>query len=237
MEVNKIILGDCLETISFFDDGVADLIILDPNYNDWDKLCQEGLICQAIRLLKPTGNLICFTKQPFDHNLRCEISDIFRREIVWTFTNGGAWCSNKMPLISFQKIYWCTISKDFFFNPRTGCEYNPKSKDFKRANKVFGGYKAEGRNFEKSDEGIWLRDHLHFNKPNMGRIPAKPFELIDILVKCFSPKNGLVLDLFCGSGQIPISCIKQNRNYLAWELDKDIYDIAVKRINEVPKLI
>ena len=89
MEVNRIILGDCLETISFLDDGVADLIILDPNYNDWDKLCQEGLICQAIRLLKPTGNLICFTKQPFDHNLRCEISDIFRREIVWTFTNGG----------------------------------------------------------------------------------------------------------------------------------------------------
>lgn len=28
MEVNRIILGDCLETISFLDDGVADLIIL-----------------------------------------------------------------------------------------------------------------------------------------------------------------------------------------------------------------
>jgi predicted methyltransferase len=39
MEVNRIILGDCLETISFLDDGIADLIILDPNYNDWDKLC------------------------------------------------------------------------------------------------------------------------------------------------------------------------------------------------------
>ena len=69
----------------------------------------------------------------------------------------------------------------------------------------------------------------------MGRIPAKPSELIDILVKCFSPENGLVLDLFCGSGQIPLSCIKQNRNYLAWELDKDIYDMAVKRINETLK--
>ena len=232
MQTNVIHLGDCLETLSFLDDAIADLIILDPNYQDWDKLCEEGLICQAVRLLKPTGNILCFTKQPFDFNLRNEINHIFRREIVWSFTNGGAWVSNMMPLVSFQKIYWCTIGKDFYFNPRTGCEYNSKSKDFKRSNKVFGGYESEGRQFVKSEDGIWLRDHLHFNKPNMGKIPAKPQQLIDILVKCFCPEGGLVIDPFCGSGQIPISCIKQKRDFIAFELSNENYELSLKRIKE-----
>ena len=231
MELNKVYNCDCMERLWEIDDESVDLILLDPNYNDWDLLCEKGLICQAVRTLKPTGNLICFTKQPFDYNLRNEIDHIFRREIVWTFCNGGAWVSNKMPLVSFQKIYWCTIGKDFYFNPRTGIGYSDQTKDFKRSTKVFDGYYEEGREFKKSDDGIWLRDHLHYNKPNSGKLPAKPQELIDIIVKCFSPDNGLVLDPFCGSGTTIVSAIKQNRQYIGFEINPDYIDIIQKRIN------
>ena len=231
MDLNQIILGDCMELLPLLDDGIADLIILDPNYNDWDSLCKEGLISEAVRLLKPTGNLLCFTKQPFDYNLRLEIDHIFRREIIWTFTNGGAWVSNRMPLVSFQKIYWSTISNDFYFNQRTGLPYNDKTTNFKRSKKVWEGYNCEGRDFLKSEDGVWIRDHLHFNKPNMGGIPAKPLELIDILIRCFSPTGGLVIDPFCGSGQIPISCLKQNRNFISYELSDKTYNIANNRLN------
>lgn len=227
---NSIINGDCLEELDMLDDDIADLIILDPPYDKWDKFLENGIICQSVRLLKPSGNLICFTKQPFDFNLRCDIDHMFRREIVWTFTNGGAWVSKKMPLVSHQKIYWCTPTKDFYFNERTGLQYSVNTKDFERSKKVFEGYESKGRKFTKDENGVWLRDHLHFNKPNMGKIPAKPLELIEILIRCFCPKGGLVLDPFMGSGTTAIVAKNYGCNYLGIELNHDYIEIANKRI-------
>ena len=141
MQQNIIYNIDAFELLFSLEDQSVDLLILDPNYQDWQSLCEEGLIVQSVRVLKPTGNILCFTKQPFDFELRKEIDHLFRREIVWTFTNGGAWVSNRMPLVSHQKIYHCVIdSKKSFFKERTGVPYAEGTKDFKRSKKVFEGY-------------------------------------------------------------------------------------------------
>lgn len=211
-----------MELIADIEDHSVDLTILDPNYQDWDNLCARGLICEAVRVTKVNGNIICFTKQPFDYNLRNEVDHIFRREIIWSFSNGGAWVSNKMPLVSFQKIYWLTLSKDFYIDVRTGIDYNENTKNMKRKSKVFEGYSEEGKIFEKHDEGTWIRDHYHFNKPHTGKTPSKPKDLIKILIKCFSPENGIVLDPFFGSGVVGDVCNEMNRNFIAFELDSDL---------------
>lgn len=232
IELNKIYNEDCMDYLCDIDDESIDLVILDPNYNDWDKLCEQGLICQAVRVAKTTGNIIMFTKQPFDYNLRNEINHIFRREIVWTFCNGGAWVSNKMPLVSSQKIYWCTLSKNFYFHERTGIDYSEGTKDFKRSNKVFGGYKSDGKLFTKSSEGVWLRDHLHYNKPNFGRIPAKPIELVSILLRCFCPEGGTVLDPFMGSGTTAVACMQSGRHYIGFEKDYECIKVINNRLEQ-----
>ena len=221
MASNKVIHGDAMNLIADLDDNSIDLTILDPNYQDWDKLCKEGLINEAFRVTKPTGNIICFTKQPFDFNLRNQVNHIFRREIIWSFSNGGAWVSKKMPLVSFQKIYWLTKSNDFYIDVRTGLDYNKETKSIKRSNKVFGNYKADGKQFDKSEDGTWIRDHYHFNKPQMGEIPAKPKELINILIKCFCTENGTVLDPFFGSGIVGEVCVFLNRKFIAFEIDEE----------------
>jgi DNA modification methylase len=221
---NKLLHGNAMELIADIDDHSIDLTILDPDYQDWDRLCEEGLICEAVRVTKLTGNIICFTKQPFDYELRNEVNHIFRREIIWTFSNGGAWVSKKMPLVSFQKIYWLTLTKDFYINVRTGLGYNKNTKSNKRANKVFGNYKAEGKEFEKSEEGTWIRDHYHFNKPHSGNIPAKPKELINIIVNSFCPKYGIVLDPFFGSGTTGDVCKELDREFIGFEINE-------KRVN------
>jgi DNA modification methylase len=223
--LNTVTQGDALYLMPDIDDHSVDLTILDPDYQHWDVLCERGLICEAVRVTKHTGNILCFTKQPFDHNLRCEVDHIFRREIVWTFSNGGAWVSKKMPLVSFQKIFWLTISKHFYIDVRTGAGYKESTKNMKRSKKVFEGYSADGRAFEKSDDGTWIRDHYHFNKPHAGALPAKPEELIRILIKCFCPENGLVLDPFFGSGVVGSVSKKINRNYIGFEIDE-------KRVND-----
>ena len=198
-----------------------DLIVLDPDYQDWSDLCETGFIEQAIRVLKDTGNIICFTKQPFDHALRCHVDKYFRREIIWSFTNGGAWVSKKMPLVSFQKMFWLTKTKDFYINVRTGIDYATTTQSFKRSTKQFGGWVDEGRQFQKSDDGQWIRDHYHINKPHTGAIPSKPDELMRIIINCFSPAGGIVLDPFWGSGTTGRACTALGRIALGIEIDYD----------------
>lgn len=217
----EIVNCDAIKYIDCFADNTFDCVILDPDYNNWDELIECGLLDKVIRVTKETGNILTFTKQPFDFNLRVAVDEYFRREIVWTFENGGAWCSKKMPLISTQKIYWLTKSKDFFFNPRTGIPYSPNTKDFKRSTKVFGNYISEGRDFRKDEGGTWLRDHLHYNKPRCGKIPAKPKELIEILLRCFCPDGGVVLDPFAGSGVVSLIGDQLGMDVYSSEIDGD----------------
>ncbi len=217
--------GNALNLIKNIEDNSIDLIILDPNYQDWENLCNNNLITESIRILKNTGNIICFTKQPFDFYLRNYINPFFRREIIWSFTNGGAWVSKKLPLVSFQKIFWLTKSNDHFINVRTGRNYNQNTRPFKRKNKVFENYNKEGNNFKPSHNGTWIRDHYHFNKPHTGNIPSKPTELIEIIINCFSPINGTVLDPFMGTGISATISKKLNRNFIGFELDENKFNL------------
>lgn len=206
-----------MDLITELDDHSVDLTFLDPDYQDWNKLCELGIICQAVRVTKLTGNIICFTKQPFDFELRNEVNHIFRREIIWSFSNGGAWVSNRMPLVSFQKIFWLTLSDKFYIDVRTGLGYDERTKPMKRNSKVFGNYIEDGKEFKMSDGGTWIRDHYHFNKPHSGAIPAKPEELIRILIKCFCPDNGIILDPFFGSGITGAVALQLKRNFIGFE--------------------
>lgn len=226
----EIVNINALEYVDRFENEF-DLIILDPDYQDWDSMIQKGLIVKSMKALKDSGNILCFTKQPFDYNLRIAVNPFFRREIVWTFENGGAWVSKKMPLVSFQKIYWLVKSKDFYFNPRTGVDYSENTKDFKRSSKVWDGYKQDGKQFTKSTDGVWLRDHLHYNKPLCGQIPAKPKELIEIFQKCFCPKHGKILDLFSGSGIVPVVAQELKNDCFASELSYDRYKAIVELLD------
>ena len=216
----EVVCKDALEYLECFEDETFDLIVLDPDYQHWCDLIKMGLIEKAIKKTKQTGNIICFTKQPFDYELRIAANPYFRREITWTFENGGAWCSPKMPLVSTQKLYWLVKSKQFYFTPRTGVPYSENTKNFKRCKKVFGDYEADGRQFVKSEEGIWLRDHLHYNKPNCGKIPAKPKQLIEIILRCFCPQGGNVCDPFTGSGIIPLTAERMCINAYACDIDE-----------------
>lgn len=225
----EILNGDALQLMEA-SGNAYDLIILDPDYQDWDYMIENGLIEKALELLNPDGNILLFTKQPFDYNLRIKINPWFRREIAWTFENGGAWVSKKMPLVSTQKIYWMVKSNDFYFNPRTGREYSENTNSFRRSSKVFGGWESKGKYFEMSEDGTWLRDHLHFNKPNTGDIPGKPKELIDVLVRCFCKEDGVILDPFAGSGVIEEVAIEQGKDVIAIEIKPERCDAIIDRL-------
>lgn len=60
----------------------------------------------------------------------------------------------------------------------------------------------------------------------------KPLELMSRIVKLVSNEDDIILDCFAGSGSTLLGAIKNNRNYIGIEIDKEYYDICCNRIKE-----
>ena len=59
----------------------------------------------------------------------------------------------------------------------------------------------------------------------------KPVDLIRYLVLTYTNEGDTVLDTCMGSGTTAIACIKEKRHFIGFELNKDYYDKAMKRID------
>jgi site-specific DNA-methyltransferase (adenine-specific) len=60
-------------------------------------------------------------------------------------------------------------------------------------------------------------------------ITVKPIALMEHLVNLFSKEGALVVDPFLGSGTTAIACKNTNRRCVGYEINKEYYDICVKR--------
>ncbi len=59
---------------------------------------------------------------------------------------------------------------------------------------------------------------------------VKPIELMRWLIRLATPKDGLVLDPFCGSGTTGIAAVLEHRRFLGIELDPDHANVARARV-------
>jgi site-specific DNA-methyltransferase (adenine-specific) len=51
-------------------------------------------------------------------------------------------------------------------------------------------------------------------------------------IQCFCPPDGIVLDIFIGSGTTALASISLNRKFLGFDISKEYVDLARKRIKE-----
>ena len=65
---------------------------------------------------------------------------------------------------------------------------------------------------------------------------VKPIDLMRYLVKLVTPKDGLVLDPFAGTGTTGEACILESRNYYLIEKTKEYISDIEKRINKYDRL-
>jgi DNA modification methylase len=61
---------------------------------------------------------------------------------------------------------------------------------------------------------------------------VKPIKLMEYLVKLVTPKNGIVLDPFMGSGTTAIACVKNNFKFIGFEKETEYKEIADARIGK-----
>ncbi len=58
----------------------------------------------------------------------------------------------------------------------------------------------------------------------------KPVDLLRYLVLTYTNEGDTVLDNCMGSGTTAIACIKERRHFIGFELSKENFDKAVRRI-------
>lgn len=75
---------------------------------------------------------------------------------------------------------------------------------------------------------------MHFDKEKeLDMHPTqKPVALIQYLIRTYSNEGDTILDNCMGSGTTAIACIKEKRNFIGFELNKEYYDKACKRIKQ-----
>ena len=61
---------------------------------------------------------------------------------------------------------------------------------------------------------------------------VKPTELMQYLVRLVTPKNGICVDVFFGSGSTGKACIREGFKFIGIERKKEYFDISVSRCEE-----
>jgi DNA modification methylase len=80
-------------------------------------------------------------------------------------------------------------------------------------------------------EGIETIWEYHFNKDHRtGHPTQKPVLLLEDIIKRSSNPDGIVLDMFMGSGSTGVACANMNRKFIGIEKDKKYFKIAKERI-------
>jgi DNA modification methylase len=89
--------------------------------------------------------------------------------------------------------------------------------------KLFGNFETKKK--------YWLQEINMEDKEKWGHPTIKPLNIMRTLVFNSSEEGQTVLDPFMGSGTTAIACIKEHRHFIGFELNKEYFDKACKRID------
>lgn len=241
--MNTIECLDCLEYMKSIPDKSVDLILCDLPYGTtkctWDIVIPfDELWKQYKRITKDNAAIVLTGQEPFSSYLRLSNLDWYKYDLHWERER----LTNIMQVKRRPGKTVETISI-FYKNQPT---YNPQMTIHTGA-KVTNGVKngklgklVDDSNTKKvkpyEDNGTryptqvlkFQRDTL---KSNL-HPTQKPVALFEWLIKSFSHEGDVVLDNCMGSGTTAIACINTNRNFIGCEMNRDYFNIAVKRIEE-----
>jgi len=123
-----------------------------------------------------------------------------------------------------------SASRFFYCAKASKSERNKGCEELEEKPKVFNGQSAQPSIEMKGVEQKFTTQPSKNNHPTV-----KPISLMRYLCRLVTPKGGTVLDPFMGSGTTGIACINLNCNFIGIEMDKDYFEIAKARIENINK--
>jgi len=252
IELNRIYNMDCLEGMKSIPDGSIDCIICDLPYgttrNQWDSVIPlDKLWEQYERIIKPNGAIVLFSQQPFTSVLVASNLPMFKYEWIWEKrTSTGHLNSKFAPLKKHENI--CVFSKaaaSYVKDASKAMTYNPqwqKGKPYQSMNTPLGkNYDSKWDNPQltiQDGEHYFPKDIIKFNRDrDEERLhpTQKPVELLEYLIRTYSNEEDTILDNCMGSGTTAVACIKENRNFIGFELNEEYVNAAEQRIEEAKR--
>ena len=241
LEINEIYNQDCLDGMKHIEDKSIDMILCDLPYGTtackWDIIIPfDKLWIQYERIIKNNGAIILTATQPFTSSLVMSNIKLYKYQWYWIKSPTGFLNAKKMPMKSVEDI--CVFYKSFpTYNPQglIICNKQKKNHETKMKKTEIGiathnggrlseEYFQEFTNYPKQD--------IHFSNEKGLHPTQKPVALFEYLIKTYTNEGEVVLDNCIGSGTTAIACINTNRNYIGFELDKNYYNLACKRIED-----
>ncbi len=172
----------------------------------------------AYNIMKPTASGFIFSgwnNLSDILNVLTEVGFRLVNHIIWKY-QFGVFTKNRFTSSHYHILYITKLS-----------EKDDKTRIFNRLPE-YSNSKLPGKLYF---EDVWYinRDYQKGGKKTPTRLPL---EVTDKCLLIGSKEGDMILEPFCGSGSVILSCIKHKRQYYGFELSKPIFDVAETRINE-----
>lgn len=230
IELNHIYNEDCLTGMKRMPDGCADLCIADPPYafkattggGAFGSMSEDGKKGRAYHAeLFPMSH--GFTVEWLEEACRlCRIPNIY------------VFCSKDQ----LPQLLDYTVKRKLNYDLLTWHKPNPVPTCankylsdteyiiFMRGKgaRVYGSYETKRK--------YWVQPVNTADKKLYGHPTVKPLGIIRQLIENSSEMGGVVLDPFMGSGTTAVAAICEGRHFVGFEIERDYYETAVKRLND-----
>lgn len=252
---------DCLEGLKSFPNGIIDLTITSPPYdnlrayNGHSSFNFNGIAKELYRVTSDGGVLVWVVNDQTKNF--CESLTSFKQAIYFVeecgfnlldtmiyMKNGGP-----IPYPSLRR-YGSIFEYMFVFSKGKPKTFNPiKDRENKAWGKIKNGYTTrqydgsmkKGKPYVPEQFGIrrnvWIYN-VGWNNDTKDKIALKhPARFPELLVQdhllSWSNEGDLVLDPFMGSGTVAKVCMQNNRRFIGFEISKEYYDIIIERLKAI----
>lgn len=199
---------DCLTAMKAMSDNFYDLAIVDPPYGigeDGAKNHSRSNATKATKYTAKNWDAEAPKKEYFDELMR-----VSKNQIIW-----GA--NHFIERINKNSSCWIVWDKD-------------NSGDFADCELAWTSFETAVRKFKYRWNGMLQQDMK--NKEHRIHPTQKPVALYKFLLDKYANKEMKILDTHIGSGSIAVACWDLGIDLVGYEIDKEYYDNAKKRIEQ-----
>jgi site-specific DNA-methyltransferase (adenine-specific) len=246
LELDRVILGDCLTELAKIPDDSVDVCFADPPFNLDKKYTSyrdqrpehaylewcEAWLLELVRVTKPTGSILVHNIPKWLTYYAAILNEhaVFRHWIAWDAMSAPL---GKTLLPAHYGIL-------FYSKQAKGTKFYEIRAPHKRCRecdaflKDYGGKKDQMHPFGYLVSDVWTDIHRIRHNRRRDEHPCQlPIHLLERLILMTTDEGDTVLDPFLGTGTSAIAAKNLNRHFLGIELDPMYAQIAQGKLDRL----